>query len=128
MLSHARLFVTPRTVAHQAPLSMGFSRQEYWSRLSFPSPEDLPNPGIERTSSVSPALQADSLPAKPLRKTTRKWPNAQLTARASLVAQMVKNPPAMEKIWFQSLGWEDPLEKGAATHSGILAWRIPWTV
>ena len=46
---------------------------------------------------------------------------------ASLVAQVVKNLPAMQKTWVQSLGWEDPLEKGMATHSGILAWRIPWT-
>ena len=48
--------------------------------------------------------------------------------RASLVAQMVKNLPAMRETWVQSLGWEDPLEKGTATHSSILAWRIPWTV
>ena len=47
---------------------------------------------------------------------------------ASLVAQLVKNPPAMQKTWAQSLGWEDPLEKGKATHSSILAWRIPWTL
>ena len=47
MLSHARLFVTPRTVAHQAPLSMEFYKQEYWSRVPFPTPGDLPNPGIE---------------------------------------------------------------------------------
>ena len=40
---------------------------------------------------------------------------------------MVKNPPAMRETWVQSLGWEDPLEKGKATHSSILAWRIPWT-
>ena len=46
----------------------------------------------------------------------------------SLVAQLVKNPPAMRETWVRSLGWEDPLEKGAATHSGMLAWRIPWTV
>ena len=46
----------------------------------------------------------------------------------SLVAQLVKNLPAMWEIWVQSLGWEDPLEKGMATHSSILAWRIPWTV
>ena len=44
-----------------------------------------------------------------------------------LVAQMVKNPPAMQETWVQSLGWEDPLEKGMATHSSIRAWRIPWT-
>ena len=45
--SHVPLFATPWTVAHQTPTSMAFSRQEYWSRLPFPSPEDLPNPGIE---------------------------------------------------------------------------------
>ena len=43
------------------------------------------------------------------------------------MAQMVKNPPAMWDTWFRSLGWEDPLEEGMATHSSILAWRIPWT-
>ena len=47
--------------------------------------------------------------------------------RASLLAQMVKNLPAMEETQVQSLGWEDPLEKQMATHSSILAWRIPWT-
>ena len=46
---------------------------------------------------------------------------------ASLVAQMVKNPPAMPETWVQSLGQEDPLEKDTVTHSNILAWRIPWT-
>ena len=45
-----------------------------------------------------------------------------------LKAQLVKNLPAMQGTWVQSLGWEDPLEKGKATHSSILAWRIPWTV
>ena len=47
---------------------------------------------------------------------------------AALVAQVVKNPPAMWETWVRSLGWEDPLEKRTATHSSILAWRIPWTV
>ena len=47
---------------------------------------------------------------------------------ASLVAQLVKNLPVMWEIWAQSLGWEDPLEKGKDTHSSILAWRIPWTI
>ena len=46
---------------------------------------------------------------------------------ASLVAQIVKNLPAMQETQVQPLGWEDPLEKGMATHSSILAWRIPWT-
>ena len=45
-----------------------------------------------------------------------------------LVTQLVKNPPAVQQTWVQSLGWEDPLEKGTATHSRILTWRIPWTV
>ena len=60
----AKSYLTPAmpgTVAHQAPLSMGFSRQEYWSRLPFPSPRDLPDPGIEPRS---PALQANSLPTE----------------------------------------------------------------
>ena len=47
---------------------------------------------------------------------------------ATLVAQLVKNLPAMWETWVRSLGWEDPLEKGKATHSSILAWRIPWTM
>ena len=47
---------------------------------------------------------------------------------ASLVAQLVKNPPAMRETWVRSLGWEDPLEKGTCTHSVMLAWRIPWTI
>ena len=45
--------------------------------------------------------------------------------RASLVAQLIKNPPAVQETWVQSLGWEDPLEKEMATHSSVLAWRIP---
>ena len=48
-------------------------------------------------------------------------------SRASLVAQMVKNSPAIRETWILSLGWQDPLEKGMAPHSSILAWRIPWT-
>ena len=47
---------------------------------------------------------------------------------ASLVAQLAKNPPAMRETWVRSLGWKDPLEKGKATHSSILARRVPWTV
>ena len=60
--THVLLFVTLWTVAHQAPPSMGFSKQEYWSGLPFPSPGDLPDPGIEPGS---PALQADALPSEP---------------------------------------------------------------
>ena len=55
------------------------------------------------------------------------WIRSKMNSSASLVDQLVKNLPVMQKTWVQSLGWEDPLEKGMTTHSGILAWRIPWT-
>ena len=61
-LSPVLLFATPWTVAYQAILSVEFSRQEYWSGLPFPSPGDLPDPGIKARS---PALQADALPSEP---------------------------------------------------------------
>ena len=78
LLNRVQLFVTPWAVAHQAPMSVEFSRQEYWSGLPCPSPGDLPDPGIEP---VSPALQADSLPSEPpgkpswIYKTTSKVAN-----------------------------------------------------
>ena len=62
VLSHVHLFATPWTVAYQVPPSVGFSRQEYWSGLPFPSPGDLPDPGIKPGS---PALQTDGLPSEP---------------------------------------------------------------
>ena len=65
-LSGVQLFATLWTVVHQAPLSTGLSRQEYWSGLSFPSPGDLSDPGTKPKFPVSPALQADSSPAEPL--------------------------------------------------------------
>ena len=67
-LSRVQLFATPWTVARQAPQSMGFSRQEYWNGLPFPSLGDLPIPGIEPGS---PALQVDSLPSEPQVRETR---------------------------------------------------------
>ena len=67
-LSRVQLFVTPWTIAHQAPPSMGFSRHKYWSGLLFPSSGDLPNPGIEPRSST---LQADALTSEPLKKAER---------------------------------------------------------
>ena len=72
---------------------------------------DLPIQGIEPGS---PALQADSLPADFYQLVT------------SLMAQTVKRLPTLPETWVQSLGWEDLLEKEMATHSSILAWRIPW--
>ena len=85
-LSHVRLFATPWTITYQAPLSMGFSRQEYWSRLPFPSPGDPSNPGIEPRS---PALQADTLlsepPGKPTTKYTNKQENKTQTIKPNLI-------------------------------------------
>ena len=72
--------------------------------VAVPSPGDLPNPGIEPGSYIS------SIGKQVL----------------SLVAQMVKHLPTMWETWVRSLGWEEPLEKEMATHSSILAWKIPW--
>ena len=72
LLSRVQLFVTPWTVTHQAPLSKGFSRQEYWSGLPCPSPGDLPNPGVKP---VSLALQVDSSPPEPPGKPLFLWKN-----------------------------------------------------
>ena len=76
LLSRVQLFVTPWTAAYQAPLSMEFSRQEYWSGLPFSTPGDLPDPGIEPRS---PVLQADALSSEPpgksniFNKDFKKW-------------------------------------------------------
>ena len=84
-LSRVRLFATPWTVAYQARRSMGFSRQEYRSGLPFPSPGDLPNPGIEPGS---PALQTDALPSKALGK-----PDSRLGSFQNLRPLSVANVP-----------------------------------
>ena len=76
--------------------------------MPCPPPGDLPNPGIKPVSSVAQGFSL--LSGKP----------------EESVAQLVKNPPAIWETWVQSLGWEDPLEKGKATHPSILAWRTPW--
>ena len=124
-LSRVWLFVTPRTVAHQAPLSIGFLSQEYWNGLPFLPPGDLPDPGIEPASLASPALAGvfftTAPPGKPIYHVC-----VCVYVWTSLVTQTVKNLPAMWGTWVRSLGWKDPLEKGTATHSSILAWRIPW--
>ena len=79
-LSHVPLFVTPWTVAYQAPPSMGFPRQEYWSGLPFPSPGDLPDPGMEPGS---PTLWADTLPSEPPGKPTARSGEMQSQMRYS---------------------------------------------
>ena len=96
--------MTPWTAAGQTPLSMGFPRQEYWSGLPFPSPRNLPDPGIKPTS---PALGGRFFTTKP--------PEKPLQMQETQETQV------------RPLAQEDPLEEGMATHSSILAWRIPWT-
>ena len=86
-----RTLATPWTEAHQAPLSMGFPRQEYWNGLPFASPEDLPDPGIEPVFPVSSALQADSSPAESSGKSLVYRVHSETSCQVALV---VKNPPA----------------------------------
>ena len=69
-----------------------------------------------------------TLPTKVRRVKAMFFPVVVYGCGASLMVQLIKNPPAMQEFWVQSLGWEDPLEKGKVTHSNILAWRIPWTI
>ena len=87
---------------------------------------NLPDPGVKLGS---PALQVNSLPTE-LSGKPNEYSRAFIFLNywASLVAQLVKNLPAMQETPVQFLGQEDPLEKGKATHSNILVWRIPWTV
>ena len=102
LLSHAQLFATPCIVAYQAPLSMEFSRQEYWSGLPFLSPGDLPNPGIEPRS---PALQADALPSespeKPNLDGILKSRNITLPTKIHLIKAMVF--PVVMHVWMWKL-------------------------
>ena len=92
--------------------------------VPFPSPGDLPDPGIKPRF---PALQADALTSEPQSGLVLVFANYMELHHLSLVAQRLKRLPAMRETWVQSLGREDPLEKEMATHSTILAWRIPWT-
>ena len=110
-LSHVRFFATLWTVAHQAPLFMGFSRQEYWSGLPFPSPGDLPSTGVQPGP---PALQTDTLLSEPPGiNASFSWSSTTLST--------------MWETWVRYLSREDPLEKEMAAHSSAIAWKIPWT-
>ena len=114
---------------------MEFTRQEYWSGLPVPfsrissQPRDwtwLPDSSVGKESTCS-AGDPSSLPG--LGRSAGEGIGYPIQySWASLVAQLVKNQPAMQETWVQSLGWEDPLENGKATYSSILAWRIPWNV
>ena len=110
--------------AHQGLKSMWFLKsnlknREYWQPIGYPY--------VYRTMKYSSPQAPLFNCLGYLENIERKYCSL-LRSWASLVAQLVKNPPAMRETWVQSLGWEDPLEKAKATHSSIQAWRIPWTV
>ena len=94
-LSRVRLSATPWTEAYQAPQAMEFSRQEYWSGLPFPSPGDLPNPGIEPGS---PALQADALSSEPPGN-----PNAHVSMLFSQIIPLSPSPTESKSLFFTSV-------------------------
>ena len=133
-------FVTPWTVAHQAPLCMRFLRQEYSNGLPFPSPRDIPNPGIKP---MPPALQADSLPPEPQEiVSTNRFFHLNIYNGTPLQHSCLENPmdggawwAAVHGVAKSRIGLSDftftfpfhALEKEMATHSSVLAWRIPGT-
>ena len=114
---------TTWTVACQAPLSMEFSRQEYWSVLPFPSPGDLPNPGIKPRS---PALQVDSLPTELWGKPYSNPKSAGFSDVSADKESVCSVEDAGDSGSIPGLG-RSPGEKNGRLHSSILAWRIPWT-
>ena len=126
LLSHVQLFATPWTVAHQAPLSMGFSRQEHWSGLPFPSLGDLPNLGIEPRS---PALQADALSSEPPGKlplVSFKKKIVYLFGFSNCFRRQL-SPYAEERA--ENLGWDSPSFQTRLEHSSVcgleqLAWFL----
>ena len=120
-LSHVRLFATPWTVAHQAPPSSGFSRQEYWSGLSFPSPGDLPDPGIDPRCS---ALQADALTSEPpgkLVRTNTVWLHLYEVHRR--VKFIVRRPPWRPSGIESAHQWSGP---GFNPWVRKMPWRRKW--
>ena len=122
--SYDLLFVTPWPVTLQVPLSVGISRQKYCSGSPVPPPGDLPTPGTEPASLMSPA-SADRFFTT---GTTWKALSFHITYLfTSLVAQTARHLPAMRETWVRSLGQEDALEKQMETHSGTLAGKTPWT-
>ena len=140
-------FVCSLSHVRQAPLSMEFSRQEYWSGLPFHTPGDLLNPGIEPMSHESLAqadrfftavpsyqlfIDASWVPLRELLQLTyhiniNVFLEFMFESRTSMVTQMVKCLSTMRETGVRALGREDPLEKEMAIHSNIIAWKIPWT-
>ena len=106
--SHSQFFVTPWTVAHQVPLSIGFSKQEYWSELPFPPPGDLPNPGTEPASLASPALAGGFFttvpPGKPHMLHLGKIEGGRRRGRQRMRCWMA-SPTQWTWVWVDSGGW-----------------------
>ena len=141
------------TVPHQAPLSMGFSRQKYWVAISFSRgifPMQGSNPSLlhcrqtlyhrSHLATINFGIFIipirNTIPTSSPSSSCLSFPHPTTSAalinflyryiRTSLMVQMIKNLPAMQETWVWSLCWEDILEEGMASHSSILAWRIPW--
>ena len=127
--SHVQLFVTLWTIALQAPLSMGFSRQEYWSGLPCPLPRDLPDPGIEPTISCLLQWQVGPWPQTPCRRPhISEWPRPNIFPGSSVGKESACQCRRHKRCqFFPRVRKEDPLEEGMATHSSILAGKVPWT-
>ena len=120
LLSYVPLFVTPWTAARQASLSITNSRS-FIKLMSIESVmPSTPCHPLLLPPSIFPSIRVSSNESALRIVVSRLW--------ACLIVQWVKNPPAMWETWVPSLGCEDPLEKGKATLSSIMAWRIPWTV
>ena len=133
-LSGVWLFVTLWTVACQAPLSIGFSRQGYWSGLAFLSPGDLPHPRIKPTSPVSPALQADFLPTEPLGKSNfygfyqqlwnLKWDSLWSSKSPSIKSSHKYSSCALRKIFVHLALFVSAKHSKQPTDLSIVLWLI----
>ena len=134
--SRVWLLATPWTAGHQAPPSMELSRQEHWSGVPLPSPYILQNDYILLTyvkgfpensaGKESACNEGDPGSILGLGRSPGEGIDYPLQySWASLVTQTIKNLLAMWETWVWTLSWEDPLEESTATHSSILAWRIP---
>ena len=135
--------MTPQTVDHQAPLTMNSPGQETGSHsfLLGIVLTQRSNPGLLHCKQILYCLNHQGSPLIGVRDSLTQYKPISILPNyiykdlkghtddlvASLVAQTIKNPPAMQETQVQSLGQEDPLEEEMATHSTILAWRIPWT-
>ena len=122
LFSHVQLFTTLWTVAHQAPLSIGFSGQEYWSGLPCPPLGDFPHPRIDTVSPAAPCIEGGLFTAEPPRK-----PFLLVVSGKTSLTSKESACKECRRLEFNPWVWKVPLEKEMATHSSILAWGIPWT-